>query len=123
MNTTGTPLPTAPFEAVSVAQVAAAVASVFRTTEDALTLRGPARGAFVRAAVFFDVALPEISRFTGLSDVQRWRLAASAPTRGGRVDDPILRACTHATGDPRFIALGVDDHRRDRRWLRYAHRR
>lgn len=123
VDTAGTPLPAAPFEEVSAEQVASAVAGVFRTTEDALTLRGPARSAFVRAAVHFSVPLAEITRFTGLSDVQRWRLAAQAPTRGSRVDDPILQACLRATGDPRFAALGVDDHRRDRRWARYAHRR
>ena len=86
-------------------------------------MRGPARRTFVRAAAYFGIPLPDITRFTGLSDVQRWRLAASAPSRGGRVDDPVLQACLRSTGDRRFAALSVDDRRRDRRWARYANRR
>jgi hypothetical protein len=123
VDTAGTPLPAAPFEAVSADQVASAVASVFRVTEEAVGMRHPARRAFVRAATFFGLPSADIARFAGITEGQRWRIARQAPTRGGRVDDPVLQACIRASGDPRFTALSVDDHRRDRRWYKYATRR
>jgi hypothetical protein len=73
--------------------------------------------------IHLELTGPEVVRFTGLTSVHRARLAATAPVRGGRLQDPPLAACVRAVADPRFLGLTVDDHRRDRAWGKYASRR
>lgn len=123
VNTAGSALPLAPFEAVTVERLASAVASVFRAPEEALFSRTPARRAFVRAAATLELSASDVAAFSGLTVDHRTRLAASAPARGSRLGDPVLSACVRAAADPRFTAPTLDDHRRERTWGRYAGRR
>lgn len=119
----GTPMPTAPYESVPIEKLAETVASVWRLPVDTLERRHPARRTLVHAAVFLDVDATEVCDQLRITAAGRRFLAAGAVERGARVPDPVVYASVRAAGDPRFSAPTADDHRRERRWWRYAHRR
>ncbi len=122
VDVSGTPFPVAPYERVPIDAVAAAAAAIWRQPLDVIFERSAARRAFVRVAVHLGHSPAEIAAATGLSGTGRRRIAKTTPP-GRRVYDPVLRAILATIGDRRFAPLDEGDHRRERAWQRYAHRR
>lgn len=119
----GTPLPTRSFGALTLHDVVAAAASVWRTPDFAVTHRGEPRTTCVKVAWHLGVRdRDELAATTGLSRAALYAQVRSVPGRGARLRDP-LEATARAVGDPRFHALSDRDERRfHAAWARYRDR-